>query len=213
MPHYPFPSPFPFTTQTCNEYECESAVIAHPSEDYDHDKFFSAYTPEDEDGCYVNFDNGAAVGATCLGDVCWWHMSCGRVLGKHNGLLLEYDPSTLAPMGLVVDREEIRGRMITVVDSGLESHEPGSPLYKNREQAIIIYSETDPDDVTVVHPNEDGSYWRKIVRNKVVRMRERRREKAAKNLIKTIFKLPDEKKLTVENTWGPYTSTQGNALK
>ena len=34
--------------------------------------------------------------------------------------------------------------------------------------------------MTVVQPNEDGSYWRKIVRNKMVRMKEQRRVKAAK---------------------------------
>jgi hypothetical protein len=33
--------------------------------------------------------------------------------------------------------------------------------------------------VTVVQPNEDGSYWRKIVRNKMIRMKEKRREQAA----------------------------------
>ena len=35
----------------------------------------------------------------------------------------------------------------------------------NREQAVILYD--DDMNVTVVQPNEDGSYWRKIVRNKV----------------------------------------------
>ena len=37
--------------------------------------------------------------------------------------------------------------------------------------------------MTVVQPNEDGSYWRKIVRNKMVRMKEQRRVKAAKKWI------------------------------
>ena len=35
------------------------------------------------------------------------------------------------------------------------------------------------DDVTVVQPNEDGSYWRKLVRNKMKRTREMKRQKAA----------------------------------
>jgi hypothetical protein len=36
-----------------------------------------------------------------------------------------------------------------------------------REQAVVMY---DPKTgaTTVVQPNEDGSYWRKIVRNKMV---------------------------------------------
>lgn len=45
-------------------------------------------------------------------EVCWWHMSDGRVLGKHNGMLLEYDPSTLAPLGLVCGKDEIEGRQV-----------------------------------------------------------------------------------------------------
>ena len=32
--------------------------------------------------------------------------------------------------------------------------------------------------MTVVQPNEDGSYWRKIVRNKMIRMKEKRRLQA-----------------------------------
>jgi len=43
-------------------------------------------------------------------------------------------------------------------------------------QAVLVF---DDDGVTVVQPNDDGSYWRKIVRNKIARMKERRREKAA----------------------------------
>ena len=37
------------------------------------------------------------------------------------------------------------------------------------EQALILYD--DDGHVTVVQPNEDGSYWRKIVRNKMVSSR------------------------------------------
>jgi hypothetical protein len=29
-------------------------VYAHESEDYDHDAWFSAYTPKEEDGCYID---------------------------------------------------------------------------------------------------------------------------------------------------------------
>ena len=51
-----------------------------------------------------------------------------------------------------------------------------------KEQALILYDE-ESGDCTVVQPNEDGSYWRKIVRNKMVRMKEARRVKAAKKFM------------------------------
>ena len=28
-------------------------IYAHNNDDFDHDKFFAAYTPEEEDGCYI----------------------------------------------------------------------------------------------------------------------------------------------------------------
>jgi len=178
-------------------------------EDYDHDKFFSAYNPEHEDGCYLVEDELTGIQS----QVCWWHMSCGRVLGKHNGMLLEYDPSTLAPLGLVVGKDELGDRLVAILDSGLESHEPGSPQYINREQAIVLYTEGSSENVTVIHPNEDGSFWRKIVRNKVVRMKENRRVKAAAKFIKENLKLPPDEKVKVRSSWGPYTSTDGTAKK
>jgi hypothetical protein len=62
---------------------------------------------------------------------------------------------------------------VAVIDSGLKSEqcdvfEDGAECVdqSSREQALIIYD--DNNDVTVVQPNEDGSYWRKIVRNKMV---------------------------------------------
>jgi hypothetical protein len=64
-------------------------------------------------------------------------------------------------------QDELQGRQIAILDSGIESHAPGSPLYKNREQAIVLYTPGSEQGITVIHPNEDGSYWRKIVRNKV----------------------------------------------
>merc|ERR1711966_124195 len=44
----------------------------------------------------------------------------------------------------------------------------------------VVLLDPETGVVTVVQPNEDGSYWRKIVRNKMVRMKEVRRVKAAK---------------------------------
>ena len=51
-------------------------------------------------------------------------------------------------------------------------------------QAVVLYD--DEMNVTVVQPNEDGSYWRKIVRNKMIRMKEKRREKAAEVFAKQV---------------------------
>jgi len=31
--------------------------------------------------------------------VCWWHMQDGRVLGVHDGQVIEYDAACLAPLG------------------------------------------------------------------------------------------------------------------
>mmetsp|Transcript_8811 Transcript_8811/g.19768 ORF Transcript_8811/g.19768 Transcript_8811/m.19768 type:complete len:122 (+) Transcript_8811:1714-2079(+) len=80
----------------------------------------------------------------------------------------------------------------------------------HREQAILVY---DDDGVTVVQPNPDGSYWRKIVRNKIARMKEKRREKAAIEFAQGFLpvKSEDEAKEKIVSTWGPYKSTSGVA--
>jgi hypothetical protein len=56
----------------------------------------------------------------------------------------------------------LKGRQLAIVDSGIDG---GKDKLHGREQAVILYD--DEMNVTVVQPNEDGSYWRKIVRNKV----------------------------------------------
>ena len=195
-------------TVTYRGDDAEDVVYAHPSEDFDHDKFFKAYTPETEDGCYIKDNDDCSVSFECKDDVvCWWHMADGRVLGVHGGMCLEYDPSTLAPLGLVVGRDELQGKQLAVVDSGIDA---GKGLKTpGREQAVILYD--DELNVTVVQPNEDGSYWRKIVRNKVVRMKEKRREKAAIDYVKQAFQVPKEKAIEVKSSWGPYTTTSGTA--
>lgn len=155
---------------------------------------------------------------TCV----WWRLSSGRVLGVLNGMLLEYDGSTMAPLGLVLAKEELLGKVIAVVDSGVEEcminfddvGMEGAECegYEEREQAIIIHG-VDDSLITVIQPNEDGSYWRKIVRNKIARMKEKRREKAAIKYAQDMLSM--DKKDAMENvvsTWGPYTSTVGNAL-
>ena len=194
-----------------------AVVVAHPSEDYDHEAFFSAYTPQENDGCEVVVDQGTILDdAGADGVVCWWNMKCGRVLGVHEGMVVEYDKSTLAPLGLVIAKDELAGRKVAVVDSGLDaecdvSQEVGMEgadcvAADDAEQALILYD--DEGHVTVVQPNEDGSYWRKIVRNKMVRMKEKRREKAAARYVAALTgNEPD----AVVSSWGPYTSTVGTA--
>merc|ERR1712146_335733 len=69
------------------------------------------------------------------------------------------------------------GRKVAVIDSGLKNQD-GAQI-EDVEQALIMYDD-EGGDITVIQPNPDGSYWRKIVRNKVLRMKEQRRVKAAK---------------------------------
>ncbi|KAJ1438171.1 hypothetical protein B484DRAFT_324253, partial [Ochromonadaceae sp. CCMP2298] len=192
-------------TVTYTDDTHESVVYAHESEDYDHDAWFSAYTPKEEDGCYID-DVSMTDAMNKENAVCWWHMACGRVLGVHNGMVLEYDASTLAPLGLVVGKDELAGRQVAVVDSGINQQDGAE--FEAREQAVILYDEE--MNITVVQPNEDGSYWRKIVRNKMIRMKEKRREQAALAFAKSVLGADDEK-LNVRSSWGPYTSTVGTA--
>jgi len=65
-------------------------------------------------------------------------------------------------------------------------------------------------DVTVVQPNEDGSYWRKVVRNKMYRMKEMRRVKAAKNYFQKMK--GEDVELNVLSSYGPYTGTAGQVM-
>ena len=148
-------------------------------------------------------------------------MACGTVLGLLNGMLIEYDRSTFSPLGLVVGADELIGNRIAVADSGLEGEcivideelegmegaDCGS--FDGREQAVLLINDDD-GSVVIVQPNEDGTYWRKIVRNKMIRMKEVRREKAAKAFSKEMF---DNEDGNVISSWGPYTSTSGTAKK
>lgn len=65
-------------------------VVAHGHEEYDHSSWFSAYIPEEADGCYLDhkqLGEGAGVAAYSDDVRCWWHMEDGRVLGVHDGKL------------------------------------------------------------------------------------------------------------------------------
>mmetsp|Transcript_8795 Transcript_8795/g.12490 ORF Transcript_8795/g.12490 Transcript_8795/m.12490 type:complete len:609 (+) Transcript_8795:58-1884(+) len=216
-------------TITYKDKTHEVGVYAHDDISYRHDNYLKVYSPqegdrgyicgaEEEELCMIN-DEPVTL-ETCV----WWRLSSGRVLGVLNGMLIEYDSSTLAPLGLVLPKEDLLGKIIAVVDSGLEEcsidfdnigdePEDCKDGYKEREQAVLIHN---PDDnkITVVQPNEDGSYWRKIVRNKIARMKEKRREEAAMRYAMEQLQMSDEHlaKELVVSSWGPYTTTSGNAL-
>jgi Calcineurin-like phosphoesterase len=213
-------------TITFRDDSHEVGVYAHDDEAYDHDSYFKVYTPQfNDDGfiCGVDENEQCLITDDCPVESttqCWWKLASGHVLGLLNGMLLEYDPSTLAPLGLVVSADELLGKRIAVVDSGLEECEinyesegmEGADCgsVDAKEQAVIMYD--DLNNITVIQPNEDGSYWRKIVRNKIARMKEKRREKAATEFAKTMLDVEDAAapKL-VRSSWGPYISTSGVA--
>lgn len=208
----------------------EVGIYMHDDDAYAHDNYFKVYTPtegdqsffcgpESEEECMITDDDPVTMDTKV-----WWRLSNGRVLGVTNGMLLEYDSSTLAPLGLVLGEEELVGKAIAVVDSGLDDclildddemsaeHIECDEGYQEREQAVIVH-DLEKGGITVVQPNEDGSYWRKIVRNKIARMKEKRREKAAIQYgMERLWMSPDEAKKSVQSTWGPYTTTSGNAL-
>ena len=77
--------------------------------------------------------------------------------------------------------------------------------------ALVLF-DNDTNEVTVVQPNEDGSYWRKVVRNKMHRMREMRRASAAKKWIKKTKGLAEDAEVDVLSSWGPYITTAGNVM-
>ena len=215
-------------TVTYKDTGHEVGVYAHEDPAYEHDKYFKVYQPTEGDQCYVC---GAETDEECsitddepvtMETRIWWRLSNGRVLGIMNGMLLEYDSSTLAPLGLVLYADELLGRAIAVVDSGLDECVVDEEAmegvecddnYQGREQAVIVF-DLETGKMTVVQPNEDGSYWRKIVRNKIARMKERRREQAAmRYAVERLWQDPGAAKSNVKSTWGPYITTSGEALK
>jgi len=213
-------------TITYRDDSHEVGVYAHDDLFEKDDKYFKVYQPSAGDALhppdegYIG-DKFTPDGTLIVSDVsfetkAWWNMACGRVLGMLNGNMIEYDPSTLAPLGLVVGADELVGKKIAIIDSGLEECEvfmdeigmEGAECegMEAREQAVLLIDEKS-GAVTVVQPNEDGSYWRKIVRNKMIRMKEARRIKAAKAFAEEL-NLEEAK---VVASWGPYTTVSGTA--
>jgi hypothetical protein len=112
------------------------------------------------------------------------------------------------------------GKRVAVIDSGLTECEISDEVgmegadcgdTQAREQAVVLFDEED-GTVVVVQPNEDGSYWRKIVRNKMIRMKEVRRIKAAREFAKSVLNVKDEDAKVI-SSWGPYTTVSGTAKK
>lgn len=221
-------------TVTYKDDNHEVGVYAHKDDEQKGDKYFKVYQPCAGDSLHPPDENYIPYGKdgilhvdeeVTLETVAWWRMACGRTMGLLKGMLVEYDSSTLAPLGLIVAADELLGKYITVIDSGemdnceiteeegMEGADcvgvSGGPL---REQALVMYDKNTMQ-TTVVQPNEDGSYWRKIVRNKMVRMKEVRRVKAAREFAKEAFKLGPDDEVPIVSSWGPYTSTVGTAKK
>mmetsp|Transcript_28811 Transcript_28811/g.67379 ORF Transcript_28811/g.67379 Transcript_28811/m.67379 type:complete len:585 (-) Transcript_28811:104-1858(-) len=213
----------------------EIGVYAHKDEALEGDEYFKVYQPcqGDElhppDAGYIPYGKDGLLQVdeeVTKETVAWWRMACGRTMGMLNGMLVEYDTSTLAPLGLIVGADELVGKRIAVLDSGLENclivddddsmmgaDCAGVSAGEMREQAVVMY---DPKtgDTTVVQPNEDGSYWRKIVRNKMVRMKEVRRIKAAREFAREMLNLKEgDEDPPVVSSWGPYVTTSGTAKR
>ena len=221
-------------TITYTDTNHEVGVYAHEHAELQSNNFMRVYSPSSGDECYVSYDeegdgvsidptNGCQVGEET---VAWWHMSCGRVLGVYDGRLIEYEPSTLAPLGLVVGQDELKGKKVIVVGSGLEECKIDTARtsnmqgmegadcaeYEGEEQAVLLVD--DAGLITVIQPNEDGSYWRKIVRNKMTRMKEKRRLQAGQAYASEVFGVDGEEMAgKVVSSWGPYTSIVGTAVK
>ena len=182
----------------------EVGVYAHEDQAFEHDAYFKVYQPSAGDALHppddglIRYEESFILEPVTKDTVKWWYMADGRVLGMLNGMLIEYDPSTLAPLGLVVGADELVGKRIGVIDSGLDEscmvdeapavgmEGADCGVFDSREQAVVLIDENDGSTI-VVQPNEDGSYWRKIVRNKMIRMKEVRREKAARAFAKDLL--------------------------
>ncbi|CAJ1959944.1 unnamed protein product [Cylindrotheca closterium] len=220
-------------TITYRDNTNEVGVYAHSDIEQMDDKYFKVYSPSAGDSLhppdenYIPYEDELIMDkAVTMETKAWWKMACGRVLGMLNGNMIEYDKSTLAPLGLVVGADELVGKRVAIIDSGLEEMcavDEMDPMCEDgeeeigmegaergeaevREQAVILMDDSD-GSIVVVQPNEDGSYWRKIVRNKMIRMKEVRREKAAKRLAESIKKEDAD----IVSSWGPYTTTKGTA--
>lgn len=210
-------------TITYRDDSHEVGVYAHGDIERMDEKYFKVYSPSAGDSLhppdenYIDYDEELILNEpVSMETKAWWKMACGRVIGMLNGNMIEYDKSTLAPLGLIVGADELVGKRVAIVDSGLDEmcaiEEPEVGMEgadcgeaEAREQAVLLIDEN--EGIVVVQPNEDGSFWRKIVRNKMIRMKEVRREKAAKRIAEQLM----TENCDVVSSWGPYTTTKGTA--
>ena len=199
--------------------DCDNEVGTYVTQEDEEHQFEQLYTPilDDDHSEHLPEEGLVEYDDTLLLDddvseetATWFYLKeGGRVLGIYKGMLLEYDPSTLAPLGLVVSADELIGKRVAVIDADVYE-DASSSANTGPVQAVVLIDEDD-ESVVVVQPNEDGSYWRKIVRNKMVRMLEMRREKAAKKFAQQFFHDEDDPDLQVVSSWGPYKQTSGTA--
>eukprot|EP00953_Heterococcus_sp_UTEX-ZZ885_P002213 1714-Heterococcus_DN1.PRE.1 len=148
-------------------------VIAHGHQDYDHTSWFSAYTPMPLDGCYMESRDGLIAAGPHQRIVCLqcvqYRSACAvrAQLYAHQRMVVEYDSELLAPLGVVCDKEQLADREVVVVEGG-------------HALLLVPWRITEQDQAPeVVHPNQDGSYWRRRQRNKAVRQAEKAREQLA----------------------------------
>lgn len=143
------------------------------------DKWFSARVPEKEDGCFLesflsaNPDESLVTVESKEDTVCWWHMEGGKVLGVHDGTVIEYDADTLSPLGIVVDKDGFMGKELMIASEG----------DAKGKVAMLVWEGGEGFEQSIIQPNRDGSYWRKFQRNKLQRTREKEREALAKAML------------------------------
>jgi hypothetical protein len=135
--------------------------------------WFQAYVPQPEDGCYLEDPDGSI--NTDLKKVCWWHMSDGKVLGLHAEQLVEYDAETLSPLGVVVKKDQL-----TATSDGEDGDSRTKEVLVVQNKSTLVLVDDKTREMEVIHPNADGSYWRKFQRNKKIRLEEKAREEIAK---------------------------------
>ncbi|KAA8495588.1 hypothetical protein FVE85_1743 [Porphyridium purpureum] len=153
----------------------DSTAVSFALEHYPHDhvgkeSWFRTFTPRPDDGCVLEPVQGEDVAAARADKVCWWHTSSGSVLGVHDGMVIEYDEETLAPVGLVMTAEELAGRDV---------------FWISEADALVINPPAEGLSVEVLHPNADGTFARQYQLNKRYRIETKRREQLARQWLTT----------------------------
>jgi len=150
--------------------------------DISKNSWFQAYVPKEADGCYLDDIDGSVWDNSKR--VCWWHMADGKVLGLHQGQLVEYDSETLSPLGVVLTKEQLASSATSNGhdDAGIdgENQERTKDVLVVQNKSILILVDDETREMEVIHPNADGSYWRKFQRNKKIRLQEKSREEVAR---------------------------------